>query len=271
MTKHEYTPQEKKTLKAMFLNSGLVFASFNMVKMEGNAFTATIAPAIDELYNDPEERKKALRRHNGFFNTNAVPFCFIAGLTYALEKEKIMRGSVTDDTIENIKVALMGPTAGIGDAFFFNCIRVIVAGISIGLCAQGNILGSILFVLLYGGSQLLARWYLLKMGYSMGLSFIENIFRTGLMDSITKAASIIGLTMVGAMVASMVDVKMIWTIQVGSASVAILNVLNSVMPGILSIILTFTMVALIRKGYRPVVLVMGLLCISIGLAYFGIF
>ena len=51
------------------------------------------------------------------------------------------RSSVDDDTIENIKVALMGPTAGIGDAFFFNCVRVIAAGIGIGLCAEGNLLG----------------------------------------------------------------------------------------------------------------------------------
>ena len=34
--------------------------------------------------------------------------------------------------------SFMGPTAGIGDAFFFNCLRVIAAGIAIGLCSQAN-------------------------------------------------------------------------------------------------------------------------------------
>ena len=55
MAKFTYNDQEKKTLHKMFLNSGLVFCGFNQVKMEANAFTCTMAPAIDELYKDPEE------------------------------------------------------------------------------------------------------------------------------------------------------------------------------------------------------------------------
>lgn len=271
MAKMELSAQEKKTLKSMFWNSGLVFCGFNMVKMEGNAFTCTMAPTIEELYSDPEERKQALVRHNNFFNTHAVLFSFIAGLAYALEREKVTKGSVDDDTIENIKVALMGPTAGIGDAFFFNCVRVIAAGIGIGLCAEGNLLGVLIFVLLYGGSQVVARWYLLKIGYTMGTSFIDSIFSSGLMTSLTKSAAILGLSMVGAMVASMVNVKLAWTIQVGQTSVVVLDVVNSIMPGILSVALVFGLVALIKKGVRPVTLVLGILVLSVALAFFGIF
>ena len=133
MAKENYTPEEKKTLKKMFWNSRLVFSSFNMVKMEGNAFALTMEPALDELYKDKKEKAEAMRRHDGFFNTHAVLFSLIAGITYALERQKKETGAVDDTTIENIKVALMGPTAGIGDAFFFNCLRVIAAGIAIGL------------------------------------------------------------------------------------------------------------------------------------------
>ena len=238
MAKMELSAQEKKTLKSMFWNSGLVFCGFNMVKMEGNAFTCTMAPAIEELYSDPEERKQALVRHNNFFNTHAVLFSFIAGLAYA---------------------------------FFFNCVRVIAAGIGIGLCAEGNLLGVLIFVLLYGGSQVVARWYLLKIGYTMGTSFIDSIFSSGLMTSLTKSAAILGLSMVGAMVASMVNVKLAWTIQVGQTSVVVLDVVNSIMPGILSVALVFGLVALIKKGVRPVTLVLGILVLSVALAFFGIF
>lgn len=271
MAKYEFNAIEKKVLRGMFWNIGMVFAAFNMVKMEGNCFTATMACAIDELYTEPEERKLALKRHNSFFNTHAVMAAFIAGLTYALEKEKMSKGSVTNDTIESVKVALMGPTAGIGDAFFFNCIRVIAAGIAIGLCAQGNFLGTIIFILLYGGSQLLAKWYLLRIGYTMGTSFIDKVFESGLMNSLTKAASIMGITMVGAMVASMVNVNMKWTINVGQASVVVLDVINSIMPGILSIALLFGFVALIKKGVKPITLVLGILVCAIVLAAFGVF
>ena len=56
-----------------------------------------------------------------------------------------------------------GPTAGMFDSIFFNCLRVIGAGIAIGLCSQGNILGTFIFILLYGISQSLLKWVLLKL------------------------------------------------------------------------------------------------------------
>src|SRR5699024_6021185 len=116
-----------------------------------------------------------------------------------------------------------------------------------------------------------ARWYLLRVGYTMGTSFIDSVFSTGLMNSLTKAAAILGLSMVGAMVASMVTVPLAWTIDVGQTSVDVLSVVDSIMPGILSIVLVFGMVSLIKKGVRPVTLVLGILVISIVLAFFGIF
>ena len=88
MEKKVLTPEEKKVLKSMFFRSHLVFTSFNMVKMEANGFTITMAPAIESIYKDDMEGKReAYLRHQNFFNTHAVPFSFIAGLAYAMEKE----------------------------------------------------------------------------------------------------------------------------------------------------------------------------------------
>lgn len=142
MAKNQITSAEKKILNSMYWRSGCCFATFNMVKMEGNAFTLTMAPAINEIFkDDEEERCRTLLRHNNFFNTHAVFLPFIAGLCFAMEKERKEKGTVDADTIESIKVALMGPAAGIGDAFFFNCVRVIAAGIGIGLRPREICLG----------------------------------------------------------------------------------------------------------------------------------
>lgn len=271
MAKSAYTTQEKKTLRKMFWNSGLVFSGFNMVKMEGNAFALTMEPLWKSSTRIKRNGPKRCSGTTVFSTTHAVFFALIAGITYALEKQKKTSGGVDDDVIENIKVALMGPTAGIGDAFFFNCLRVIAAGIAIGLCAQANFLGVILFVLIYGFSQFAARYYLLRMGYRYGTSFIDSVFESGLMEALTKAAGVMGITMVGAMVASSVNVKLAWTINVGQTSVVVLDIFNSIMPGILSILLVFGMVRLIKKGYKPITLVFGILVISIVLAFFGIF
>lgn len=82
MAKENYTPEEKKTLKKMFWNSRLVFSSFNMVKMEGNAFALTMEPSSGTNYTKTKKKKQRLmRRHDGFFNTHAVLFSLIAGYT----------------------------------------------------------------------------------------------------------------------------------------------------------------------------------------------
>ena len=51
------------------------------------------------------------------------------------------------------------------------------------------------------------------------------------------------------------NVKLAWTINVGQTSVVVLDIFNSIMPGILSILLVFGMVRLIKKGYKPITLV----------------
>ena len=138
MEKKVVSAEENKILKKMFWNSHLVFANFNMTKMEANGFTMTMAPAVESIYGDDIEGKKAAyARHQSFFNTHAVAFNFIAGLCYALEKD-CHDGKVPGETIDAIKASLMGPTAGMFDSIFFNCLRVIGAGIAIGLCSQGN-------------------------------------------------------------------------------------------------------------------------------------
>ena len=122
----------KESFKINVLPFHLVFTSFNMVKMEANGFTITMAPAIESIYKDDMEGKReAYLRHQNFFNTHAVPFSFIAGLAYAMEKEHKEKNSIDGQTIESIKAALMGPTAGMFDSLFFNCLRIIAAGIGI--------------------------------------------------------------------------------------------------------------------------------------------
>ena len=265
------TVQEKSTLKKMFLYSHLVFQNFNMTKMQANGFTIAMAPAIEELYAaDKKGKSEAYVRHNAFFNTHAVAFNFIAGLSYALERDAA-QGKVPGKTIEAIKASLMGPTVGMFDSLFFNCLRVIGAGIGIGLCAQGNILGSLIFILFYGVSQSVLKWVLLKTGYTLGTSFIDTVYSSGLMAVATKAASILGLTMVGAMTATTVNVPLNWTLNIGDASLVVLDLFESIYPGILSVIAVCLMLALIKKGARPIWLIFGLIAFCMVGAMLGIF
>ncbi|GFP76438.1 PTS system mannose/fructose/sorbose family transporter subunit IID [Clostridium fungisolvens] len=272
MDKKVLSQDEKKILKSMFLRSHLVFATFNMVKMEANGLTLTMQPAIEAIYkNDPEGKKEAYLRHQSFFNTHAVPFSFIAGLTYAMEREHKENNSIDGKTIDSIKAALMGPTAGMFDSLFFNCLRIIAAGIGIGLCSQGSILGMFIFILLYGVSQSVVKYLFINWGYTVGTSFIDSVYNSGLMNCLTKAASVLGLTMVGAMTAQMVDVPFKWTLSIGKTSVVIQDVINSIFPGLLGLILLFVLVKLIKKGARPTQLILGIFVLAMVGAFLGVF
>lgn len=263
--------EDNAVLRKMFIMSHSVFMNFNMTKMEANCFTNTMAPAIEQVYvDDPEGKRDAYLRHQAFFNTHAVALDFIAGLSYALEKD-CAEGKVPGQTIEAIKASLMGPTAGMFDSLFFNCLRVIGAGIAIGLCSQGNIAGTFIFILLYGVTQSILKWFLLKAGYTLGTSFIDSIYNSGLMQVATKAASILGVMMVGCMTATTVGFPLNWTVTIGDTSLVVLDLFESIYPGILSVAIVLIMLAFIKKGVRPIVLIFGLLIFCLLGAAVGIF
>lgn len=271
MAKKVRTAEEQATLKKMFLLSHSVFANFSMAKMEANGFTMTMAPAVEAIYGDDMEAKRqAYARHQSFFNTHAVAFNFIAGLCYAMERD-LHAGKLTGETIDAIKASLMGPTAGMFDSIFFNCLRVIGAGIGIGLCASGNILGTLVFILFYGVSQSFIKWYLLEVGYDLGTSFIDTIFNSGLMSIATRCSSILGLIMVGAMTATTVGVPLNWVAHVGQTEIVVIQLFDAIYPGILSVAIVLLMMSLIKKGKKPIVLILGLMvCCLVGAAL-GIF
>lgn len=269
--KRALTTTENATLNKMFWLSHCVFLGFNMTKMEANGFTLTMAPAIEEIYHDdPEGKRDAYIRNQAFFNTHAVAFNFIAGMTYAFERDH-KAGELPAQTIDAMKVSLMGPTAGMFDSLFFNCLRVIGAGIAMGLCAQGNPLGVLLFILIYGVSQSVLKYILLRLGYTLGASAIDTVFESGLMQIATKAASILGLVMVGAMAATTVSVPIAWTLGSGDTAVAVADLLDGIYPGILSLAIVLLCMWLIKKGARPMQIILGIVAVALIGAFLGIF
>lgn len=87
----------------------------------------------------------------------------------------------------------------------------------------------------------------------------------------TRSASILGLMMVGAMTATTVKFPMNWTITVGKASVEILPLFEAIYPGILCVGLTLLMMVLIKKGRKPIQLILGLFAFGMLGALVGIF
>lgn len=271
MSKQKLSREEKSVIRRLFWRSGLLFGSFNMVKMQGQGYAYTMAPVIDKYYKDQSQKVEAFKRSNEYFNCNSTTAGLIYGINYALEKQKSEGTDIDGSTITSIKTALMGPLSGVGDAIIFNTLRVIIASIAISFCELGNPIGLAIFIIMFGGLSLLLRYVLIQMGYVLGASSIEKIFGNGMLGIITKAASTLGLIMIGAMVASSVNITLGMEWSFGGSKVVIQEILDSILPGILSLITLGVVIKLLKKRISPNTIVIGMLIFCILMAALGVF
>ena len=166
--------------------------------------------------------------------------------------------------IDSIKTSLMGPLAGLGDSFFWGTLRLIATGVGTSLAMQGNILGPILFILIFNIPHILFRYLATGWGYRLGTGFLKKIQANGMMESLTLGASIIGLMVVGAMTATMITINIPLKIGSGENAVTVQSIFDDIVPNILCLGAFGIVFYLLKKEMKP-------LTILIGLAFFGIF
>lgn len=270
MPRKKYSKDEKKFFREMFWNSFILENSYNYERQQALGFALGMWPAIKRFYHNKKDQAKALSRHMEIFNTTPHLVPAITGVASALEKKASEDPDFQVDIINNIKVSLMGPLAGIGDSFFWGTLRVIATGIGTSLALQGNILGPILFLLIFNIPALLARYYGLFVGYNIGSSFIDKVQKTGLMDKLTYGASVLGLAVVGAMVASMVTIKIPLKIGSGAEATTVQKICDGIVPGILPLLFTFFVFWLDRKGWKSQYILLLIAAIGIFGAWSGI-
>lgn len=192
------------------------------------------------------------------------------GLTYALEKGKAEGENIDGAVITNLKASLMGPLAGIGDSIFHITLRIIGAGIGITFAQQGSILGAIIFMVIYGGTFIGIKYPLIVAGYTLGTTYLKDLFEKGLLASISKAASIMGLTMVGSLAASLITVQTKLAIQFGEAEVLLQDMFDNIMPRLLSLIALYVVYKLVKNKVSVVTIVFGMIAFGILMSFLGI-
>lgn len=191
----------KKDLIESSLNVGSLGMEFSWTyaNQMGIAFCLMIMKMLKKIYHDdPEGYAKALERHVAFFNITVQFAPFVGGIAVSME-EKVAKGELDPDSVNEVKAALMGPLSGIGDSIFLTTIRVLAAAIGISLAQAGNPLGPIVFLLIYNIPAFWLRVWGVQKGYELGVGLLESAERNGLMDKIMMAAGIIGCMVVGSM------------------------------------------------------------------------
>ena len=255
-----------KDIAQLGLRSTLLQASFNYERMQSGGFLAAQLPALQKIYADDKEGLSAAMRDNlDFINTHPQLVGFLMGLLISLEEQHEDR-----ETIKGLKVALFAPIAGIGDALFWFTILPIVAGISASFAIDGSFVGPIIFFLVYLGIFLL-RFPLTKMGYNLGTRALLKVKENS--ETISKAATILGITVIGGLIATYVDITLVANIAISDANVVNIQeaFFDKIFPNLLPLAYTLLMFYLLRnKKVNPVVLIIITFVLAIVGSYFTI-
>ena len=174
---------------------------WNYERMQGLGYLASVLPAIDKLYGDnPELKTKALRVHSQFFNTQPAMGDIILGIDMAIEEQN--PNEVGIETAAAVKTALMGPFAGIGDTIFGMITGAVFGSIAASMALEGSAIGIMIWELWYLVVLFLIRPKFFDLGYKEGIKLVTSM--SGTMNALTEAASVLGLTVVDAMIATMI-------------------------------------------------------------------
>lgn len=261
----------KKDLSKVFWRSFQMEFSWNYERQMNLAYCYTMIPILKKLYKSKEAMATALKRHLEFFNTTPHIVTLILGINAAMEEENANDPNFDVSTIDNIKTSLMGPLAGIGDSFFWGTLRLIATGVGTSLALQGNILGPILFILIFNIPHLLFRYFATSWGYKLGTGFLKKIQENGMMGSLTLGASIIGLMVVGGMTASMIDINIPLKIGTGENAVTVQSIFDDIVPRILSLGAFGAVFYLLKKEVKALTILLGLAVFGILGSLIGIF
>lgn len=297
MAENQIHLTKRDRLKVMW-RSMLLQGSWNYERMQNGGWAYSLIPALCKLYPEKKDLKDALERHLVFFNTHPYLASPILGVTLALEEEKANGKEVEDQAIQGVKVGMMGPLAGVGDPVFWYTVRPIVGSLGASLAAQGNILGPILFFIVWNLIRIAFLWYSQEFGYRVGSEITKDL-SGGLMSKVTRGASMMGMFVLGALIERWVSIKFLpvvsksplqkgayidWSslpkgakgiqqaliqwhdqgLSLTSTKVTTLqNNLDSLIPGLAALCLTFLCMWLLKKKVSPIIIIIGIFIVGI--------
>ena len=278
--------------------------SWNYERMQNLGWADALMPAIKKLYTTKEDRAAALERHLEFFNTHPYVAAPIMGVTMALEEERANGAEIDDTAIQGVKIGMMGPLAGVGDPVFWYTVRPILGALGASLALAGNIMGPIIFFLGWNIIRMAFLWYTQEVGYRAGSNITKDL-SGGIIQKITKGASILGMFILAVLVERWVSVA--FTINLPSTTLsegAYINFpkgdvtgpqlqkilgevasglsltseqtntlqgqLDSLIPGLMGLLLTFLCMWLLKKKISPITIIIALFIVGIAARFFGI-
>ena len=296
----------KEARKKVWWRHQFLQGSWNYERMQNGGWAYSIIPAIKELYTEKEDQVEALKRHLEFYNTHPYVSSPVMGVTLAMEEERAAGTHIDDAAIQGVKVGMMGPLAGVGDPVFWFTLRPILGALGASFALSGSIVGPLLFFVLWNVIRMVFEWKTQEMGYKAGNEITKDL-SGGLLGRITLMASILGMFIIGALVQRWVSINFAvkvaeitqqpgsyidWAalpagaegIQqalkqfsaIGPTALDPIKVttlqqnLDSLIPGLVPLLLTLGICKLLKKNVSPIVIILALFAIGIVARYFHI-
>lgn len=239
---------------------------WNYERMQGSGYLFTMLPVMRRIYGDhTPELKQMMRTENQFFNTSNFLNNLVMGLDLAVQEEE---GAAGESTVIGLKTGLMGPFASVGDAIFGSLVPTIFGALAASMAVEGNPLGIILWTVECIVTFVL-RWWETGFAYKTGNALITTMHDK--LNALTASASVLGIFMVGSLVASNVNVVFTVNPTVAGASINLQNTLNTVLPGLLpAAIVGLIYWGLGRKGMTSTKMIFITLILAVALSALGI-
>ncbi|MCO4513609.1 PTS system, mannose-specific IID component [Streptococcus infantarius subsp. infantarius] len=294
----------KSDRQKVWWRSTFLQGSWNYERMQNLGWAYALIPAIKKLYTSKEDRAAALERHLEFFNTHPYVAAPIIGVTLALEEERANGAEIDDTAIQGVKIGMMGPLAGVGDPVFWFTVRPILGALGASLAMAGNIVGPLLFFFGWNIIRMAFLWYTQELGYKAGSEITKDL-SGGIIQKITKGASILGMFILAVLVERWVSIR--FTVNLPSTKLSegayiefpkgnvtgtelqgilgkvadglslspekantLQGQLNSLIPGLMGLTLTFLCMWLLKKKVSPITIIIGLFIVGIAARFFGI-
>jgi fructoselysine/glucoselysine PTS system EIID component len=246
-------------IRSLFVRSMALEANFNFETWQNSGFAFAMIPVLKKLYRTKESMSRALKRHLQFFNTAPHGSTLIMGISAAMEEQNAKEDDFDEESINAVKLGLMGPLAGVFDSLFWGTVKVIAAGVGTSLALQGNVLGPVLFLLIFNIPHLLLRYNLAFIGYQTGTRFLQDLSKSNVMDKLKSGSAILGLMVVGAMPGLLMSIKTPLTIGSSDSAVPLQGVLDQIVPNIIPLALTFAVFYFVKRNVKTTYLLLGLL------------
>ncbi len=239
---------------------------FNYESQMGPAVSWAMATVLRKIYKNDDEYKEALNNHFNYFNSTTCMSSVILGATLAVEEKD---GIEAKETVQSLKTSLMGPFAGVGDTLVWVLWPTIMGSISGYMAQQGNPLGAIIWFICN-----VIFWFvkskLFQVGYYSGTKLITNLGEK--LAIFTEAASIMGLSVVGALIATSIKLTTAVNFKVGEVAMNLqTDILDKIMPSLLPVLVTALVYKLLgNKKWTPTKLILLIIVFSLVCSFFGI-